>query len=106
MNGSFRADGHTDGRPAPFLHILGWTSDLGHPDRRGGHSSCGSYGLPSPAMSPTARADLMLLVAAVVWGAGFVAQRTGMDHVGPLTFTAARFAIGAMVLIPVALAIR
>jgi drug/metabolite transporter (DMT)-like permease len=49
------------------------------------------------------RADALLLLAAMVWGTGFVAQRLGMDHVGPLTFTAARFALGALALAPLAL---
>ena len=46
------------------------------------------------------RADSMLLVVAIVWGAGFVAQKAAMDHIGPLLFTAIRFAIGALVLLP------
>lgn len=47
------------------------------------------------------RADLLLLLTAVIWGFSFVAQRTGMDHVGPFTFNAARFLAGSLVLIPV-----
>jgi drug/metabolite transporter (DMT)-like permease len=46
------------------------------------------------------RADLLLLLAALIWGCGFVAQRLGMDHVGPFLFTGVRFAIGAVVLLP------
>ena len=46
------------------------------------------------------RADSMLLVVAIIWGAGFVAQKQAMEHIGPLLFTAIRFAIGALVLIP------
>ena len=34
--------------------------------------------------------SLLLLLTALIWGAAFVAQRTGMDHVGPLTFQMAR----------------
>jgi drug/metabolite transporter (DMT)-like permease len=33
----------------------------------------------------------------------FVAQRMGMDHVGPFTYNAVRFALGALVLLPLAL---
>lgn len=40
------------------------------------------------------------MVAAVIWGSAFVAQRVGMSHVGPLTFNGIRFALGAMVLLP------
>jgi len=46
------------------------------------------------------RADSLLLLAAVIWGSAFVAQRVGMSHVGPLTFNGIRFALGAMVLLP------
>jgi len=36
-------------------------------------------------------------LVAVVWGSAFVAQRTGMEQVGPFTFNAARFALGGLV---------
>ncbi len=45
-------------------------------------------------------ADALLLVAAVIWGFAFVAQRAGMAHVGPFLFNAIRFALGAAVLTP------
>jgi len=50
------------------------------------------------------RADLVLLVVAVVWGSAFVAQRMGMEQVGPFAFNAARFALGGLVLLPVCVA--
>ncbi len=50
------------------------------------------------------KADLMLIVLAAIWGSGFVAQRAGMDSMGPFTFTSLRFAIGALVIAPVCLA--
>ena len=46
------------------------------------------------------RSDLILLLAAIIWGFAFVAQRVGMDYVGPFTYTAVRFALGALVLLP------
>jgi len=46
------------------------------------------------------RADALMLVTAVIWGSGFVAQRVGMDHVGPFAFNGVRFALGALVLLP------
>lgn len=49
------------------------------------------------------RADGLLLLTALIWGAAFVAQRVGMDHVGPMTFNGVRFALGALVLAPFAL---
>ncbi len=45
-------------------------------------------------------ANLLLLLAAVIWGFAFVAQRVGMRYVGPLTFNGIRFALGAIALAP------
>ena len=42
----------------------------------------------------------LLLLTAFIWGVAFVAQSVGMDYVGPLTFNAVRFIIGAIFLIP------
>jgi len=47
------------------------------------------------------RANLLLLITAIIWGFSFVAQRQGMEHVSPFTFNAARFAVGALSLIPI-----
>ena len=49
----------------------------------------------------TLRGNLMLLLTALVWGMGFVAQSAGMDYVGPFTFLAARSYLGSLVLLPV-----
>jgi drug/metabolite transporter (DMT)-like permease len=46
--------------------------------------------------------DALLLLAAFIWGLAFVAQRAGMAHVGPFTFNAIRFALGVLVLLPLA----
>jgi drug/metabolite transporter (DMT)-like permease len=46
------------------------------------------------------RSDLLLLLAAAIWGFAFVAQRIGMEHTGPLTFNGVRFALGAAALVP------
>ncbi|HFC09086.1 MAG TPA: DMT family transporter [Chloroflexi bacterium] len=43
-------------------------------------------------------ANSLLLITAAVWGLAFVAQRVGMDYIGPFTFNAVRFALGAVVL--------
>nr|WP_321260301.1 DMT family transporter [uncultured Pseudodesulfovibrio sp.] len=53
--------------------------------------------------SRTLRADILLFITAVIWGLAFVAQRVGMDHVGPLTFNGIRFALGALALVPLIL---
>ncbi|OEU68933.1 MAG: hypothetical protein BA863_11370 [Desulfovibrio sp. S3730MH75] len=50
--------------------------------------------------SKNIKADVLLLITAMIWGAAFVAQRVGMDYVGPLTFNAVRFALGALALLP------
>ena len=46
------------------------------------------------------RATLILLCAAAIWGLAFVAQRVGMDHLGPFTFNGIRFALGGLSLLP------
>lgn len=51
----------------------------------------------------TLRSDLMLLLTAAIWGFAFVAQRLGMEHVGPFTFNASRFFLGALSLLPLLL---
>lgn len=48
-------------------------------------------------------ADIALLFAAAVWGLAFVFQKSAMDHIGPLAFIAARGAIAAVALAPLAL---
>lgn len=45
--------------------------------------------------------NTFLLMTAIIWGLAFVAQRVGMDYVGPLTFTGSRFWLATLVLIPV-----
>ena len=52
------------------------------------------------ASSSTLKTDSLLLLAAVIWGFAFVAQRVGMDYVGPFGFNGVRFALGCLVLLP------
>jgi drug/metabolite transporter (DMT)-like permease len=47
-------------------------------------------------------ADLLLVLAAVVWGVAFVFQKTAMDHIGPLLFVAARSTVAVLALAPLA----
>ena len=49
----------------------------------------------------TIRANLLLVLTAMLWGAAFVAQSTAMDEIGPFTFNGTRMFIGSLVLIPV-----
>ena len=46
------------------------------------------------------RSDLLLLLTALIWGFAFVAQRVGMEYVGPYLFNGARFALGALPQVP------
>ena len=43
-------------------------------------------------------ANALLLLTSAVWGLAFVAQRVGMDYVGPFTFNALRFTLGSAAL--------
>lgn len=52
------------------------------------------------------KADLMLLLAALIWGSAFVAQSVGADLVEPFTFLMARSVLGALTLIPLVLVRR
>ncbi|HHU72291.1 MAG TPA: DMT family transporter [Clostridiales bacterium] len=45
--------------------------------------------------------SLLLALTALIWGASFVAQSVGMDHVGPFTFNSVRSILGGTVLLPV-----
>ena len=47
-------------------------------------------------------ATILLVLAALIWGTAFVAQSTGMEFIGPLTFTNIRFLIGAILIAPLA----
>ena len=49
------------------------------------------------------RADLLMLLTAVIWGSAFIAQRLGMDSIGPFLYTGLRFALASVVLLPLIL---
>jgi drug/metabolite transporter (DMT)-like permease len=44
--------------------------------------------------------DLILLLAALIWGGGFVAQRTASLHLGFFAFNGLRFLLGGLVMLP------
>ena len=46
------------------------------------------------------------LFCTFIWGTTFIAQDTGMDKIGPLTFNATRFFVGFLSIIPFALLIE
>ena len=47
------------------------------------------------------KTDLLMLIAAAIWGFAFVAQREGMETMGPFLFSGVRFLIGVVALSPV-----
>ena len=49
---------------------------------------------------------LSALFCTFIWGTTFIAQDTGMDKIGPLTFNATRFFVGFLSIIPFALLIE
>tara|TARA_R110001592_G_scaffold199938_6_gene448652 strand:+ start:19775 stop:20704 length:930 start_codon:yes stop_codon:yes gene_type:complete len=52
------------------------------------------------------RADVLMLITAVIWGSTFVAQSMGMEHVGPFLYTGLRFLLGALAILPLVLLVR
>lgn len=52
-------------------------------------------------MGKKLQGTMMLLLTALIWGSSFVAQRAGMEYIGPFTFNGIRSLIGGLVLIPV-----
>jgi drug/metabolite transporter (DMT)-like permease len=54
-------------------------------------------------MLRTLKSDALLMLTATIWGFAFVAQRVGMDYVGPFTFNGVRFALGSLSLVPLVL---
>ncbi|MBQ5440847.1 MAG: DMT family transporter [Firmicutes bacterium] len=51
------------------------------------------------------KGDIILIIAALVYGSGLVAQSEG-NSLGPWTFSALRFLLGTLVLLPIALYVR
>ena len=60
--------------------------------------------LPSATHVPLtrARANLLLLLVALIWGSAFVAQSIATRSLGSLMFTGLRFGLGAIVVAPFA----
>ncbi|MCW2291339.1 drug/metabolite transporter (DMT)-like permease [Pseudomonas sp. BIGb0408] len=52
------------------------------------------------------RADLLMLLTAMIWGSSFVAQRLGMDAIGPFLYSGLRFALAVVVLLPLLMLLR
>ena len=43
------------------------------------------------------------LITTFIWGTAFIAQDSGMDNIGPLTFNFSRFFVGFITILPIAL---
>lgn len=58
--------------------------------------------MPTPALprSQRLKSDILLLLAAIVWGGGFVAQRTASVNLGFFSFNAVRFLLAGVVMLP------
>jgi drug/metabolite transporter (DMT)-like permease len=52
---------------------------------------------------PRPAATLLLVVCTMLWGFAFIAQKTAMDSMGPLTFTGMRYLLGGLVILPLAI---
>ena len=57
--------------------------------------------LAGDKMKNKIRGSILILLATIIWGAAFVAQSVGMDHIGPFTFQAVRCMLAVIGLIPV-----
>jgi len=52
---------------------------------------------------PRPLAASLLLLCTMFWGFAFIAQKSAMDSMGPLTFAGARYIIGGLLVLPLAL---
>lgn len=57
-------------------------------------------------MNKQLKGSLILLLTALIWGSSFVAQDVGGNSVGPFTFNASRWIVGAITLMPVMLSVK
>ncbi len=49
------------------------------------------------------QANMLLMLASIIWGTTFVVQQVGTGNLGAITFTSARFFMGAIIVLPFAL---
>jgi drug/metabolite transporter (DMT)-like permease len=52
------------------------------------------------------KSNFLLFLTAMIWGFAFVAQRKGMDYIGPFLFNGIRFTLGGVSLLPIYFFIR
>lgn len=63
-------------------------------------SSFSNFMYNKGSQNQSARSNLLLVLTAIIWGFAFVAQRAGMEHVGPFTYNGIRFLLGSLSLLP------
>lgn len=51
--------------------------------------------------SPTFRANILMLLTAMIWGSTFLGQNVAMRYMGTFTFSGSRFFLGTLALLPV-----
>jgi drug/metabolite transporter (DMT)-like permease len=59
--------------------------------------------LPSPAAAPWLASPVLAWFFVTAWGSGYLATKVGLQYAPPFTFLALRFAIGVLLLAPLAL---
>ena len=52
-------------------------------------------------MAHFSSAHFILVLISAIWGSGFVAQRLGLDSLGPFSFNAGRFVLATLALLPI-----
>ena len=52
---------------------------------------------------PRPVATMLLVICTMLWGLAFIAQKTAMDSMGPMSFTGVRYIIGGLLVLPLAL---
>jgi drug/metabolite transporter (DMT)-like permease len=55
---------------------------------------------PPPARHPALAADLGMLLVALIWGVNFSVTKGAFDRIPPLAFTAVRFTLASLLLVP------
>jgi drug/metabolite transporter (DMT)-like permease len=61
-----------------------------------------SSAAPSPAPLTVIASPLLAWYFVIVWGSGYLATKIGLQHAPPFTFLALRFAVGLVLLLPLA----
>lgn len=58
------------------------------------------FGVILMSMNSNLKGSIYLFLGALIWGSALIAQSSGMDYVSPFTYSACRFFIACLVLLP------